>query len=161
MSSTTSQRRTDTASRVIAASPESLYRAFIDASSVMEWLPPKGMSGKAIEYDFQEGGRYRIELKYDDQLDGSGKTTNRTDISKGRFIELIPNRRIKQTVEFESEDQAFAGEMTMTWAFDTVPNGTQVTITAENVPSGISKEDHDTGLNSSLENLARFVEREA
>jgi hypothetical protein len=47
--------------------------------------------------------------------------------------------------------------MLMTWVFEPTPAGTKVTITAENVPSGISPADHDEGLRSSLENLAKFM----
>jgi hypothetical protein len=57
----------------------------------------------------------------------------------------------------ESQDARFAGEMTMTWTFAAVLEGTRVTVTAENVPPGVSKDDHDAGLRSSLENLARFL----
>ena len=89
----------------------------------------------------------------------SGKTTDRTDITHGRFLELLPGRRITQSVEFESSDQAFANEMIMTWSFDTARESTTVTVTADNVPNGISKADHDAGLRSSLENLAACVER--
>lgn len=88
---------------------------------------------------------------------GAGKTTERTDLSAGRFLSLIPGRRIVQPVEFESVEASFAGEVVMTWTFDPLGEGTRVTITAENVPSGISKADHDEGLRSSLENLARYV----
>jgi len=38
-----------------------------------------------------------------------------------------------------------------------VATGTRVTVRAENVPAGIRKQDHDAGLRSSLENLARHV----
>lgn len=62
-----------------------------------------------------------------------------------------------QSVEFESADAAFSGEMTMTWSFEPESAGTRVTITADNVPAGIGKADHDEGLRSSLENLARYV----
>ena len=126
----------------------------------MQWLPPSGMSGRALEYDFRDGGRYRIELRYEGGMATmSGKTTGGTDITRGRFVELVPGRRIVQSVEFESSDQAFSGEMTMTWSFEPAPEGAMVTVTADNVPSGISKADHDAGLRSSLDNLARFVER--
>lgn len=151
--------RTDTASRLIQASPESIYEAFADGSTLINWLPPHGMAGRALEYQFEEGGRYRIELRYRDETRGSGKTTDRTDIITGRFVELVAGRRIRQTVEFESDDEAFSREMTMTWTFDPALQGTSVSVTAENVPSAISKEDHDEGLTSSLENLAAFVER--
>ena len=114
-----------------------------------------------LEYDFREGGRYRIELRYDEKMSTrSGKTTDRTDITNGRFLELLPGRRIKPSVTFKSSDPAFADEMTMTWSFDTAPDGTTVTITADNVPHGISKSDHDAGLRSSLEKLAAFVEHQ-
>ena len=150
--------RTDAASRIVAASPEAVYRAFSTAESLMAWLPPGGMSGRALEYDFREGGRYRIELTYDAAArPGAGKTTARSDVSTGRFLTLQPARRIVQTVEFESNDSAFAGQMRMTWSFAAVPEGTRVTITAENVPPGISKADHDEGLRASLENLAKVL----
>ena len=117
------------------------------------------MSGHALEDDFKEGGRYRIELRYDEKMStGSGKTTGRTDITNGRFLELLPGGRIKQSVTFESTDPAFADEMTMTWSFDAAADGTTVTIAADNVPDGISKSVHDAGLRSSLEKLAGFVE---
>lgn len=151
--------RTDTASRLIYASSERIYEAFTDGSTLMQWLPPHGMTGRALEYRFEEGGQYRIELRYGDEMQGSGKTTDRTDVTKGRFVELVAGRRIRQTVEFESDDKAFSREMTMIWAFDPAPQGTSVSVTADNVPSGISKEDHDKGLTLSLEQLATFVER--
>jgi uncharacterized protein YndB with AHSA1/START domain len=151
-------RRTDTASLVIAARPEAIYRAFADPEALMAWLPPGNMTGRALEYDFREGGRYRIELTYDEAAGpGAGKTTERTDLSAGRFLSVLPGRRIVQSVEFESAHASFAGEMVMTWTFDPLGESTRVTITAENVPAGISKADHDAGLRSSLENLARYL----
>ncbi|HEX6276833.1 MAG TPA: SRPBCC domain-containing protein [Polyangiaceae bacterium] len=150
--------RVDTASIVIAATPGRAYGAFATAEALMAWLPPADMTGRALEYDFREGGRYRIELAYGSERPASGaKTTEGTDVTSGRFVSLVTGERIVQTVEFESKDAAFSGEMTMTWTFEAVPEGTRVTVTAENVPSGISKDDHDAGLRSSLENLARCV----
>ena len=65
----------------------------------MKWLPPTGMTGRVLEYDFREGGRYRIELQYEEESGSrSGKTTNSSDITNGHFLELIPERCIKQSV---------------------------------------------------------------
>jgi uncharacterized protein YndB with AHSA1/START domain len=157
MASNANHRRSDTASRLIRAAPDTIYRAFASAASLMKWLPPSGMTGRALEYDFSDGGRYRIELQYEGERTGSGKTTDSSDITKGHFLELAPGRRIKQSVEFESSDSAFAGTMTITWSFEPTHEGTMVTVTADNVPDGISKADHAAGLRSSIENLARFV----
>jgi hypothetical protein len=63
-----------------------------------------------------------------------------------------------QRAIFQSDDPAFAGAMTVTWSFAGVDGGTEVTVVCDDVPSGISKEDHDAGLRSSLDNLAAFVE---
>ena len=154
-----SQGRTDRASLVIASMPDAIYAAFADPAALMMWLPPGTMTGRVLEYDFREGGRYRIALTYDDNaVPGTvGKTTERTDVSAGRFLSLKPGKSIVQSVEFESEDAAFAGEMIMTWLFEPTTAGTKVTITAESVPPGINQDDHDAGLRSSLENLANFL----
>ena len=158
MSETSPVRRTDRASLEIAATPDALYAAFADAAKLMQWLPPDTMTGRALEYDFREGGRYRIALTLDDSApSNAGKTTGRTDVTHGRFLVLDPGRRIAQSVEFESADPAFSGEMLMTWSFEPSGSGTKVAITADNVPPGISEKDHDAGLRSTLENLARFV----
>jgi uncharacterized protein YndB with AHSA1/START domain len=151
------QRRTDTAALEIAAKPEQIYDAFSKPEVLMRWLPPDSMTGRALEYDFREGGRYRIELTYDDEGPNAGKTSEKTDVSSGRFVALERGKRVVQTVEFDSTDPAFAGEMTMTWSFEPTAIGTRVTVTAENVPPGISRADHDEGLRASLANLARHM----
>ena len=151
--------RTDTATRLVRASPDVLYRAFVEPGALMAWLPPEGMSGRALLFEPREGGRYRIELALEgDGHKAPGKTTDRTDITSGRFLALEPDRRIVQTVEFDSTDPAFAGTMVMTWSLEPSAGGTRVTITAEDVPPGILAEDHAAGLASSLANLAGFVE---
>jgi hypothetical protein len=71
---------------------------------------------------------------------------------------VVPDERIVQLVEFESEDPAFAGEMKMTWTLTAVPGGTNVAIRAENVPEGIGRDDHEAGLRATLANLAAFTE---
>lgn len=149
--------RTDTATRFIPAPAAAVYRAFVDPEQLMAWLPPRGMSGRILLFEPRQGGRYRIELTADDEPGYSGKTSERTDIASGRFLLLEPGRRIVQTVEFESADPAFAGRMVMTWSLDAEPGGTRVTVGAADVPAGISAEDHEAGLASSLDNLARFV----
>lgn len=148
--------RTDKASRRVAASPDAIYAAFVDPDALMAWLPPAGMTGRALLFEPWQSGRYRIALSYEGE--GQGKTADRTDISAGRFLALEPARRIAMAAMFESDDPAFAGEMILTWALVPAPGGTDVTVTAEKVPAGISAEDHEAGLASSLENLARLVE---
>lgn len=151
------ETRTDLASRVIRATRQAIYRAFADPAALVAWLPPKGMRAKLESFDLRPGGGYRMVLTYENPTT-PGKATADSDIVEVRFTDIRPNERIVQQVEFESEDAAFAGVMTMTWRLATVPEGTEVTIRCDNVPSGIRKEDHCAGLRSTLANLAAFTE---
>lgn len=79
-----------------------------------------------------------------------------TCLAGAPFLEA--DRRVVQETEFQSDDPALAGTMRLIWALDPMPDGTRVSVTCENVPEGISKEDHDAGLRSTLANLASFTE---
>lgn len=58
------KKRTDTASRVIAASPQALYRAFVDPAAIASWRPPQGMKAEIHTFDPREGGGYRMSFLY-------------------------------------------------------------------------------------------------
>jgi uncharacterized protein YndB with AHSA1/START domain len=148
--------RTDSAAREVRAEPERVYAALLDPDALVEWLPPDGMTGRFEYFDGRVGGIYRLVLTYDEA--GSGKATAEADIVDARFIELVANRRVRQSVDFVSDDPAFSGTMTMTWELSVAAGGTLVEITAVDVPAGISADDHAAGLASSLANLAAFVE---
>lgn len=122
-----------------------------------QWVPPKNMTATMLHFDFREGGSYRMRLTYKNAEDGRGKTSDDADEVEVRFIRLIDLERIEQAVAFESDDPAFSGVMRMTWTLDPVENGTLVTIRAEDVPPGIRPEDHEAGMNSTLDNLASFL----
>lgn len=150
--------RTDTASRIVRAAPEAIYAAFVDPDAQARWLPPDGMTGRFERFEPWPGGRYRMVLTYAGEHANAGKSSADADIVEGRFVELVPGRRIVQTADFESDDPAFAGTMTMTWTLCALSEGTEVTIAASDVPGGITEEDHAVGLASTLANLAAFVE---
>jgi uncharacterized protein YndB with AHSA1/START domain len=147
--------RVDTASRIIEASPEAIYAAFVDRDALLAWLPPGDMTGEILDFEPRPGGAFKMALRYKEG--GRGKTTEDTDVVDAEFAELVPGKRVVQLVKFKSDDPAFAGTMRMVWDLEPAPGGTRVIILAEDVPEGISKEDHDAGLNASLENLAAYV----
>jgi uncharacterized protein YndB with AHSA1/START domain len=150
--------RTDTASRIIAAPLVDTFAALIDREALAAWLPPDGMTATFERFDPRPGGSYRLVLTYADASGSPGKATADADVVEARYIDIVPDVRVVQAVDFVSDDPAVAGTMTMTWAVTAVDGGTRVDITAEDVPDGISKEDHATGLASSLENLAEHLE---
>lgn len=149
--------RTDTASRLIAAPASRLYQAMVDAGQLLQWLPPTGMTGTMAEFDPRPGGQYRMTLRYDDAA-VAGKSGANEDIVAARFLDLVPDRRVVQEIDFVSDDPRFSGTMTMTWELVPAGDRTEVRIIAANVPEGISPADHAEGMAASLANLARFVE---
>jgi uncharacterized protein YndB with AHSA1/START domain len=151
--------RTDTASRVIAAPLERVYAAMVDPDALVAWLPPSGMTATFERFDARPGGSYRMVLTYADASAARGKATANSDIVEARFVDIVPGVRVVQAVDFVSDEPGYAGTMTMTWELATVEAGIRVEIRADNVPHGISAEDHAAGLASSLANLAAYLER--
>lgn len=151
--------RTDTASRTIAAPSDRVWAALVDREALLAWLPPSGMTGRFERFDARPGGSYRLVLTYSDASAAPGKATADSDVVEARFVDIAPGVQVVQAVDFVSDDPAYAGTMTMTWRVTTVEPGTRVDIVAEDVPDGISAEDHAVGLASSLANLADYVEQ--
>jgi uncharacterized protein YndB with AHSA1/START domain len=151
--------RTDTASRVITAPPAQVYAALVDREALTAWLPPDGMTARFERFDPRPGGSYRLVLTYSDASRTPGKATADSDIVEARYVDVVPDVRVVQAVDFVSDDPAVAGTMIMTWEVTAVDGGTRVDITADDVPDGISADDHAAGLASSLANLADHVEQ--
>jgi uncharacterized protein YndB with AHSA1/START domain len=151
--------RMDRASRVMAASPGRVWAALVDPEALIAWLPPGEMTGRFERFDARPGGSYRMVLTYPEASGAPGKATAEADIVEARFVDIVPGERVIQAVDFVSDDPAYAGTMTMTWEITAVDAGTRVDIVAEDVPDGISAEDHAAGLASSLTNLAAYVEQ--
>ena len=149
--------RTDVASAEVAAAPEAVYDALVDPDALVAWLPPDGLSARFDTFDPRAGGGYRMVLTYADATGSPGKSSADADVVDARFVELTPGVRVVQAVDFVSDDPAFAGTMTMTWSVSPVEGGTRVEIRADDVPDGITAQDHQAGLASSLANLAAYL----
>jgi uncharacterized protein YndB with AHSA1/START domain len=149
--------RADAASRVMQVDSDRVFGAFVDLDALTRWLPPKGMSARFENFHPTPGRSYRLIMTYDDAADSPGKATPDSDVVHARFLQIVPGTRVVQAIEFESDDPSFAGTMRMTWQTRPIAEGSLVEFIAEDVPQGISAEDHVAGLNASLQNLARFL----
>lgn len=94
MANAPSNRRTDSASRVIMALPQTIYQAFLTPEALVSWLPPKGMSGHIDMFDPREGGTYRVTLTYEMNHSPPGKTSENTDVAQVKFLELVQTREL-------------------------------------------------------------------
>ena len=151
--------RVDRASREVRRPPGAVFAALADRAALEAWLPPAGMRGRIEHWDPRPGGGFRMELTYLDATGAPGKSSAATDVVEVGFADIVEPERVVQRAEFVADDPAFAGVMTMTWSLSAAPGGTEVVVTAVDVPSGIDPVVHEEAMASSLANLAAFVER--
>ncbi len=135
----------------------SVYRALLDPDAVATWMVPSGMTSQVHEFDAREGGLFRISLTYDAPT-GTGKTTAHTDTYHGRFVKLVPEALVVEEMEFETDDPAMRGLMTVTYTLTAVDGGTDLIAVHDNLPPGISPADNELGWRMSLDKLAALVE---
>lgn len=148
---------TTTNSKIIQATKGKIYNAFTDKNALEFWLAPNIMVGKIHDFELKVGGGYNMSLFY---LDSKtlGKTSGNEDRFSAKFVELKPYNKIVQTINFQSDKNEFANEMTMEVFLEAVANNsTKVTIVFKNIPTGIDVKDNETGTEQSLEKLARYV----
>jgi len=144
-------------SQHIKAPRANVYRALLDPRAVAIWKVPTGMTCHVHAFDAREGGSFRISLTYDEPT-GAGKTTARTDTYHGHFAKLVPNERVVEVDEFETEDPALRGEMTITISLADADGGTNLLAVHDGLPPGVSSTDNETGWRMALAKLAAFVE---
>ena len=136
--------------RVLRASPERVYRAFLDADAMAKWVAPNGFTGKVHHLDARVGGSYRMSF--------TNFSTGKSHSFGGEYVELTPHTQIRYTDQFE--DPNLPGEIRVTIALRQVSCGTELTITQEGLPSAIPVEFCYLGWQESLSLLARLVETE-
>lgn len=136
--------------RVLRASPERVYRAFIDPDAMVKWLPPHGFTGKVHEMDARVGGGYRMSF--------TNFSTGKSHSFGGRYVELTPYERIRHTDKFD--DPNMPGEMQVTISLKAVLCGTEINIVQEGVSAAIPTEFCYLGWQESLLLLAQLVEPE-
>jgi uncharacterized protein YndB with AHSA1/START domain len=147
-------------SRRVNAPRSKVYRALLDPRAVATWMVPTGMTSHVHAFDPREGGAFRISLTYDAPT-GAGKTTAHTDTYHGHFIELVPDEKVVEVVEFETADPALQGEMTITISLADAEGGTELLAVHDRLPPGLSPADNEAGWRSSLAKLAELVEAES
>ena len=143
--------------RRIKAPRADVYRALLDPRAVAKWQVPNGMTSKIHTFEPREGGVFRISLTYNSPT-ALGKTSAHTDASHGRFVELVPDERVVEVVEFETKDPDMRGEQTITFTLVDEDGGTEVYAVHDNLPPGLSPADNETGWRMALDNLAAYVE---
>jgi len=134
--------------RVLATTPDKIYRAFLEPDAMAKWLPPNGFAATSHHQDAKVGGTFRMSFR--------NFTTGHSHSFGGDYLELVPNERIRYTDKFD--DPNLPGEMDVTVTLKKVSVGTEVSIVQAGIPDVIPVEACYLGWQQSLENLVRLVE---
>ncbi len=136
--------------RVLTAKPEKVYRAFLEADAMAKWLPPNGFTCTVAQLEPKVGGAYKMSFR--------NFTTGHSHGFGGKYLELVPNERLRYTDVFD--DPNLPGIIEVTVTLKKVMVGTEVSIVQEGIPDAIPTEMCYLGWQESLRNLAKLVEPE-
>jgi uncharacterized protein YndB with AHSA1/START domain len=136
--------------RVLRATPERVYKGFLDADAMVKWLPPNGFTAKVHHMDVKVGGTFRMSF--------TNFTSGNSHFFGGEYLELTPHERIRYTDKFE--DPNLPGEMRVTVTLKKVSVGTELNVVQEGVPDVIPAEACYLGWQESLTLLGKLVEAE-
>lgn len=136
--------------RVLRSKPERVYRAFLEADAVVKWMAPNGFTAKVHHMEPRAGGTYKMSFR--------NFTTGNSHSFGGKYLELVPNEKIRHTDTFD--DPNLPGEMQVTITIKPVLVGVELNIVQENVPDVIPVEACYLGWQESLTLLAQLVEAE-
>ena len=136
--------------RVVRATPQKIYKAFLDPHAMSKWLPPNGFTGKVHQMDAKVGGKYKMSF--------TNFSTGKSHSFGGEYLELTPHERIRYTDRFD--DPNLPGEIQTTITFKKISCGTELNILQEGVPAVIPAEACYLGWQESLALLAKLVEAE-
>jgi uncharacterized protein YndB with AHSA1/START domain len=136
--------------RVLRASPDRVYRAFLDAAALAKWLPPYGFTCTVHKMDPKVGGTYKMSF--------TNFTNGQSHSFGGEYRELVPPEKVRYTNKFD--DPNMPGEMQTTVTLKKISCGTDFNVVQEGIPELIPVEMCYLGWQESLAQLAKLVEPE-
>jgi uncharacterized protein YndB with AHSA1/START domain len=134
--------------RILTASPDKVYRAFLEADALAKWLPPNGFACTVHHLEPRAGGTFRMSFR--------NFTTGQSHSFGGEYVELVPGERLRYTDRFD--DPNLPGEMQVTVTLKKVSVGVELHVEQAGVPDIIPAEACYLGWQQSLKNLANLVE---
>ena len=136
--------------RVVRATPERVYRAFLDPAAMCKWLPPHGFTGTVHSSEARVGGTCRMSF--------TNFNTGNSHSFSIEYKELRPGEFLHYVDRFD--DPNLPGEMPVTVNLRAVMGGTELKITQAGIPDMIPVEMCYLGWQESLDQLKALVEPE-
>lgn len=131
-------------SRVLAATPEQVFRAFTDPQWYAQWWGPEGTRSEVPQLDLRVGGSYRVDMH---MPDGNVATMF------GQYREIDPPKLLSYSWAWEGEGV----ETLVTLEIEPHEDGAELTITHEGFQDDKQVEMHEHGWAGSLDRLATLL----
>jgi len=100
----------------IDASPETVFRLLTDPVQYVRW------KGRLAELEPRPGGKFRVEF-------GGGK-----DIAAGKYVEVVPSRRVVFTWGWEGSEMVPPGSSTVEIELQPLGSGTRLRLVHRGLP---------------------------
>lgn len=139
--------------RTLSVPPDRVYQAWTDPQLARRFLCPEELTVSDAAFDVRVGGHYRIAM-----LTSEGESF----VAHGTYREVVPAQRLVMTWAWEEDDPADVHESLLTLEFAPLEDGTQLTLTHENLAGIESRDRHGEGWASILakmEHVQRFAIR--
>lgn len=133
--------------KTVAASPERIFAACVEAETLAEWWGPTGFTSPSVQLDVREGGQYRITM-----LPPEGEAFH----LRGEFREIDVPRRLVYTFVWEEPDPDDQ-ETVVTLTFERIGEHTRLVLDHGPFKTGARHELHRAGWTETLERLERAV----
>ncbi len=133
--------------RTIAATPETVFDAWVNPEILVQWWGPEGMSIPQHALDLREGGSWETTMRNDEGgevfVSGVYKVIDR------------PNRLVFSWA-WKQPDGSRGHETDVEVTFTAVDGGTKMTLGQRSFESAESRDNHGMGWNSSFNCLERL-----
>src|SRR3546814_1197977 len=94
--------------RVLRATPERIYRAFLEPDAIAKWLPPYGFTCQVHHMDPKVGGTFKMSF--------CNFGTGHSHSFGGEYLELSPHEKISDTDRTEEHTSELQSLMRTSYA---------------------------------------------
>ena len=134
--------------RIIEASPDAVFAAFIEPDQLALWWGPDDGPVRSADVDPRVGGRFHIRFRL--AVDGTEHG------SSGTFEVFDPPHRLAMSWAWEGDD---GPESHVNVTFRQVDQGTEVTLIHSRLPDEKGREQHQQGWEGAFDKLARNAKK--
>lgn len=138
--------------RILAAPPGVVFKAWTQREQLLHWWCPKGFTTPSCGMDLRPGGAYRICIRSPEGTDYW---------MRGVYREVVETERLVYTFAWEEPDGTPGPESLITVTFAEQQGKTKLTFHQAPFESAAERDSHEEGWNECFDRLAAYLARRA